>query len=298
MKNTVLVVGSSGLLGSHVLQAGPLTGYEVYGITRSDVTLSEKESRIDWLDMDKLISFVENLQPSVIVNCVAITSIERCEKDPIFSSRLNIEFVRDLANIARRYAIRLVQISTDAVFDGERGSYTETDWPSPINTYGRQKLSAESIAIGSGENALVLRTNFFGFGSAMKKTFLDVAESKLQQRNQTPGFIDAFASFLSVTEVARLVLDLAGSDTTGTIHLCGSEKVSKYEFLSNFAALSGYDPRLVIPVRTHQVLKEPRGRDLSMVSARAEGIIGTTPTPLQSLEAYLFQRGRLKSWPE
>lgn len=294
MKNSILIVGSSGFLGSHLLQAGALMGGQVFGITRSNKDLSINEAQLDWLDTKKLNDYVEKLNPTVIVNCVALTSLELCESDPVLSQQLNVTLAQNIATMARNFDTRFVQISTDAVFDGERGCYTEDDTPSPINTYGRQKLAAERTALRSEGQALVIRTNFFGFSSGRKDSFLDVAESDLRKGHQTPGFIDAFVSFLSVLEVAPLILKLADSEATGLMHLCGSMKVSKFEFLKYFATLAGYPPELVIPTSTNQVLREPRGRDLSLTSIRSEEIIGKTPNPFQSLETYLIQTGRLK----
>ena len=139
-----LVTGVSGLLGLNFsLQLS--TDHTVIGIyNQHDIHTSPfKVISTDLVKTNVLEALLDQTQPDIVVNCAALTNIDQCETDSELAHKINCELPGRLASVTRRLGIRLVHVSTDAVFDGRKGEYSEEDSPNPINIYSKTKLDGE-----------------------------------------------------------------------------------------------------------------------------------------------------------
>src|SRR5262245_51991899 len=152
----VLVVGASGLMGAHLLEAfrarGPVSGTALsHG--------ADGLERLDLLDHGASEELVARLSPRAVICAAAIPSVERCELEPGDTRAVNVEGTLVLAEAAGRAGATFVFLSSEYVFDGTEGPYREDARPSPINEYGRQKAETERAIAGTGDDWIVARVS-------------------------------------------------------------------------------------------------------------------------------------------
>ena len=176
----------------------------------------------------KIILSVNNID--LLINCVGLTSVEQCEANPTKANYLNAEVPSILAKVCFDQKIDFVQISTDHLFGGIEEFNLELDIPKPLNQYAYSKLKGEQNSITNNPEALIIRTNFFGFGPKYKPSFSDIITSTLE-RNQTINlFSDVFFTPIHVHELANIVFELLNKNKNGIYNIASNERISKYTF--------------------------------------------------------------------
>lgn len=277
--DTTLILGAGGMLGyPTLLEARRRNGDAVYGTYRTPAPALERLPglhRIDLRYRDAVVELLEDLRPTLVVNCAGI--VKGRVDDPYEAIVVNSVLPRLVARVIDAWDGRLVQVSTDCVFSGRRGRYRETDTPDPEDLYGRSKLLGEVTA----EPHLSVRTSFIGFELASSRGLLAWF---LAQRGTVRGWRQAVWSGLTADALAGLLLDLAERrDITGLLHIAG-EAVDKYALLHALAALFDKGDVTIEPVHHPMV-----DRSLSSRYLRS---LGFTVPPLNDM-----LRG-LKAWGE
>ena len=230
----VLILGGSGMLGhqlSHIASAQMETWvtfrddpaqYEQYNFVSRDFVLGGVRAE----NFSSVEQAVEKTRPAAVVNCIGIVKQRDEAKQAIPSIQVNALFPHQLADLCSQRGIRLVQISTDCVFSGLRGQYTEVDVPDPVDLYGRTKLIGELHR----SNCLTLRTSIIGW---QLNTFSSLLSWFSQQRGKRiKGYQKAIYSGFSTSVLAELISDLIKTrpDLTG-LYQVASEPISKYDLL-------------------------------------------------------------------
>jgi dTDP-4-dehydrorhamnose reductase len=195
---------------------------------------------VDALNTDLLRHTIEQLRPDILVNCLGVIKQRDEGENERLCMRLNAELPHLLANWLGKWNGRLIQVSTDCVFSGARGSYREEDIPDAQDVYGRSKALGEVRA----DNSLVLRTSYIGRELKHHRSLLDWFLSMRGKR--VLGFRNNFWSGITTIEFARVVEHLVRSrlDLTGILHLAG-ERISKYDLLILIRNAYGLDVDLV-----------------------------------------------------
>jgi dTDP-4-dehydrorhamnose reductase len=232
---TVLVTGGSGLLGSELRPRMPQARFPASG--EFDVTNYAQMSA----DLDRCPA-------EVILHAAAFTSPPRCDQDPGRAVSVNIVGTANLVRLCLERGIRLVYISTDYVFDGERGHYQEDDPVNPVNKYAWSKLGGE-CAVRLLDNSLIIRTSFGPNTVPFPK-----------------AFIDQWTSRLSVREVAGKILALLETDATGIVHVGGPRR-TVYQYARSL------DPNREVGELSVDSLKFRVPRDTSLDSSRFDRLI-------------------------
>ena len=157
----ILVTGASGLLGANFVSVARKHDRHLVALThRHSLPDSEVQSvTVDLTDQQEVKKLIHDLRPTWIVHCAALTNVDLCEEQPETATLVNTTASRNLAREASMVDAGFVYISTDSVFDGEKGQYSEDDHPNPLNVYGRSKLAGEMAVIEELEESLVIRTN-------------------------------------------------------------------------------------------------------------------------------------------
>ena len=277
----VLVTGAAGMLGSAVLAVCASRGTTALGVTRG-VRLAVPGARwlqLDLLDAAATLAALDAQRPRAIVHCAAHTDVDGCERDPALARRINVDITEVLARWARANGARLVYVSTDSVFDGRRGGYSEADAPAPVNVYGATKLAGEAAAQHAPRH-LVLRTNLYGWCPPPKQRLCEWALERLQQGETVPGFTDVRFSPLAVPFLAVCIARAVEGPATGVAHLVAADGASKFEFLQMFAAGMGFSENAVVATRAAEArFFAPRPLDTTLVSLRSQELqLGTMPT--------------------
>ncbi|MGC9105622.1 MAG: SDR family oxidoreductase [Thermoprotei archaeon] len=213
----VLVIGASGQLGRELVSV--LRG-EVIGTYHSSEGLNGY--KLDLTDFASVEDFIMKKGPDVVINAAAMTDVDACERDKEKALKINAEAVRHIARASRVVEAYLVHVSTDYVFDGEKGLYREEDSPNPVNYYGLSKLLGEAFAL-SYDDALVVRTS----GVFRHKDFPIYAYKTLKQGGEVHAF-KGFYSPISARKLAETISELVELRKSGIIHVAG-ERVSRFD---------------------------------------------------------------------
>ncbi|MDO8505593.1 MAG: SDR family oxidoreductase [bacterium] len=293
-KKRLLITGVSGLLGNNLARYFR-DAYEVFGTYLEHPVIIEDvtTSRCDVAIQSDVQNIIEKYRPQVVIHCVALTNLDRCEEDTALCDRLNHLSAKNTVE-ALDTNVKLVYISTDGVYDGIKGDFTESDPIAPQNYYGRSKYSGELEALRA-KGALILRTNFFGWNVQDKDSLGEWIIKSLAAGKIIDGFVDAIFSSLYTLDFAG-VIDLALKRDLGGIYNCGAHRpISKFSFAQEVAKVFGFDSALI---QSRSILDYPfkakRGVNLSMNVEKLEQALGILmPTIEESVRHFYedYQKG-------
>lgn len=280
----LLVAGASGFLGRNFTLEALASGRPVVLALHRHVA-DQPGLRVVTADLTAPSAAKEllaHLKPKWVINCAAFTNVDECERDPDRARALNVELPRALAAACAEAGVGLVHVSTDSVFDGERGNYAEDDEPAPVNVYAQSKLEGERAVQDVFPEALVLRTNFIGISQSRRAGLADWITTRLESGERIQGFIDVIFAPLLANELARLVLAAIDSRLQGLYHASARDACSKYDFACRLGAALGFDSVLVDRASLADAkLAARRPLNTSLSSSRLEGALGR---PMPSVE--------------
>jgi dTDP-4-dehydrorhamnose reductase len=297
--NKLLICGVSGLFGLNAaLQCGER--FNVTGCYLAHPVVLEGVDAfcLDLTDRRAVISCLGRLHPDVILHTAGLTNVDACEAQPTLAYQLNVDAARHVAQIARQTGAQLIHISTDHLFSGRDAMVTETAEPQPLNEYARTKFEAERVVRELCPDVLIIRTNFFGWGTSIRASFTDWILRSLANGQVLNMFTDIFFTPILINTLIDAILELQRQGARGIFNVAGGERLSKYEFGVQVARRYGYPETRIRPCSVESFpLKAPRPRDMSLSTAKATGMLGRPlPTVAQSIEVLrtLQQQG----WPE
>jgi dTDP-4-dehydrorhamnose reductase len=266
----VLLTGASGQLGAYLLRELRERDEEVIAWTgsRTGALFGVPLRPVDLANTDGVASAFAEARPERIIHAAGLTTIAACHREPAQAEQVNTRATVLLAELSGRSRASLLFISTDLVFDGERGWYRETDSPSPLSVYGRTKAAAEQAVLAHPAGAVVRVSLLFGPGLAGRRTFFDEQAAALREGRPCTLFEDEWRTPLGLLPAARALLAVAASDYRGLLHLGGPERLSRLEMGRRLAAFLGCDPSSLVPAtRASAASPEPRPRDTSLDSS-------------------------------
>lgn len=271
---TWLVTGAQGFLGANL--GAFLDGRATrIGLARREPAsaLFERTLGLDLLEPGALETVVAETRPGVIVHAAALSSHEACESDPELARLMNVEVTGRLAQAAEDCGARFILISTDAVFDGKRGDYAEDDETNPFSVYGRTKLEGEERA-AEATQALILRTNFFGWSPNGTRSILEFFVNELSAGHAISGFTDFTVTSMYAQHLSRVIWQLANLGVSGVLHVASRDALTKYEFGVTVARRFGLPEQLIAPVASDPAAIPPRSRNISLNTARLASVLG------------------------
>jgi len=259
----ILITGASGLLGVSLIALAQEQGREVVGLYHQHPVSfgGAPLLSVDLTQESQIKRVFEKIKPDTVIHCAAATNVDWCQEHPDAAYRLNVVASARIAELG----VRLLHISTDAVFDGTRGDYAEIEQPAPLNTYAQTKLQAEHAVLASNSRAAIARINLYGWNAQYKLSLAEWILEQLAKGSDVPGFTDAVFCPMLANDLAEVLLAMVDCKLTGLFHVVGSEAVSKYEFARRVALRFGFDPGRIIPtVVGESELRAPRPRDTSL----------------------------------
>ncbi len=269
----VLIFGATGMLGNAVFRVFLQSdAHEVWGTLRSDggrrhFSVDSQAwlvSGIDVLDQDALVSVLNKVRPDVVINCVGLIKQLADANDPLSALPINAMLPHRLARLCELLGARLVHVSTDCVFSGRTGMYTEEDPSDANDLYGNSKFIGE---IPNQANAITLRTSIIGHELGSQHALIDWF---LSQEKMVKGYSKAIFSGLPTVELARIIRDyiLPQPDLAGLYHVSAAP-IDKLSLLKLVAEIYGKDIQ-IIPNEDVQI-------DRSLDSARFRQATGYVP---------------------
>lgn len=247
----ICVVGHSGMLGSAVSHVAAVNhGHEVSGVSRHGIPAWSWLTGAVSLNERSLYEAVDSLVPDVVINCAALTSVDRAQQAPWNALEANCELPRRLAQMARTAEFRLVHISTDAVFDGtvEDPPHAESAEPRPVNVYAATKAYAERL-LADERDVSIVRCNMFGWSPGPEPRGLaEWALANWAEGSPIGGFADVIFNPLLTTDLAATLVRLStDNNTAAVLHAAAPNPTTKYDFLRMLARSFGYPSSFVRP---------------------------------------------------
>ena len=246
-KSTWLITGANGFLGSNAPRyLSP--GLTLVAATRSG-SLEPGFTRSVSLDLSRtqdLEAQIRVASPSVILHAAALANHEQCETDRVLAHRINTVATARLAALAESLGAQFVYVSTDAVFDGAHGNYAETDQVSPFSVYGETKYAGEIAALAETD-ALIIRTNFFGWSPSGERSILEFFVNNLAKGTLVNGYTDFIVTSIYAGDLLEQIESLVNADAHGIFHLASSDALSKFDFGVTVARQFGLDASLISP---------------------------------------------------
>lgn len=249
----ILVTGASGLLGLN-LSLMEVEAHTIVGVDRSKLADTPFEIiKADLLDPEVEHRILDTVKPDAVIHTAALANLEACEEQPETARLLNAELPGELADACARRGIRMMHISTDAVFDGTKdGVYTEEDAPNPQGIYAQTKLEGERNVLSANPGAVVVRVNFFGWSLSGTRSLPEFFINNLSAGKKAQGFTDVFFCPLFVGDLAEILIKILAQGLSGIYHVVGSESLSKHDFGIAVARQFGLDERLIEAVSVEE----------------------------------------------
>ncbi len=291
----ILITGASGLLGNKLAALALERGHEVFSAYKEHPPQHGKPIQMDIADEKQAKGSILGTRPQVIINAAAVTDVDRCEDDPDLAFLVNATAVRHLAEAAREVNAFFVQLSTDYVFDGAKGNYSENDIPHPASKYGQSKLEGELASKAAGEDrCCVARTSVvYGWGRAHRPNAATYIYEKLGKGEKVSMVRDQFSSPTLNTSLAEMILGIVEHETPGVLHVAGATRLGRYDFALRLADVMGLPKSLISAVDANQIQwKAKRPRDSSLDVSKATRVLTRGPIQIQeALKLFREQKG-------
>lgn len=246
-----LVVGASGQIGAALMRQLRALGQECYGTCRKHQEKGLLEVEI--ADESSVRDLMLKTRPKFIYSCAALSNIDRAETKKEEAYRTNVTGIKNLVKFGNRFGAKFIHFSTEAVFDGTTGGYREDDTPNPISEYGKQKVYSEHIVASLARDYIIARTTVVYGWETLGKNFAMQMLAGLEEGKpqRVPG--DQIGNPTYNMSLARAIIELATSHNTGIYHVCGRDRISRYEFAVEIAKTFNFDPKLITSVPTSEL---------------------------------------------
>jgi len=276
----LLVTGASGLLGSKLPKLATKKSFQVYSVYHQHTPQQGTPIQFDISKKTSTEKTFNEIKPDIVVHAAALTHVDRCETQKELAWKINVQGTENIAKLCRRNRTYLVYVSTDYVFNGEKGNYREADLPAPINHYGTTKLKGEEYAQSLALDVCIARTSVvYGSIPATGKTnFALWLLDKLRRDEEVKIVTDQTNSPTLNTNLANMILEIVDRRLTGIYHLAGATALSRYDFAKALAEEFNLNTQLIKPVTSREIAwKAKRPRNSSLNVAKATQTLGSKP---------------------
>ena len=293
----VLVTGANGLLGQHLVKQLLENNYHVIATSRGDSRFPfESTPQFTYYSMDitnpfQLHEVMSKEKPEVVIHAAAMTQVDDCEKNPSVCERVNVQGTSQVLTDAEIYSNQFIYISTDFVFDGETGNYTEDDELKPINLYGFTKMQAEAIVQTSEIPWAIVRTCLV-YGNVLTGTRSNIitwVKESLEQGKEIKVVSDQWRTPTLVDDLAKGILLIIQKRAQGIFHLSGKDFLTPYDMALHTAGLFKLDKSRIEKVDA-ATFKQPGRRPLKtgFVIEKARRELGYEPISFEDGVKKLF----------
>lgn len=263
----LLIIGGGGQLGSKLVELAK-PNFEVYAtyMTRRPPLEGDRSIPLDKRHRDRVFALFKELKPDVVIDTGAIHNVDYCETHRDEARAVNVEGTKNLAEACEAHDAKFVFVSTDYVFDGTKGNYSEEDVVNPVNYYGLTKLEGErAVARACSRYAIARPSVIYGYvpsasrsSSGKPMNFAVWLIQKLRSGEPAKIVTDQYSSPTLVDSLAKALLRLAEGDEIGIFHVAGRSRLNRYEFALKIAERIGLDSELISPITTDQLKQAAR----------------------------------------
>ena len=296
IKKRILVVGSNGMLGQRTIRFFSLqNNFEILGcsVEEQPVTNDYDYVRCDLTKRENVKKIIYDFYPDFIVNAAAFTNVDLSEVEKEIAWKVNVKGVEYLAETARVLDSHLIHISSDYIFDGTSGPYSENAKPNPLGYYGRTKLASENALKISGTVYTIIRTNvLFGIADS-RPDFVRWVINSLKENKQIRIVTDQFNNPTFIDDLVQAISKIIEFERDGVYHIGGRDFLSRFEFAEKVAEYFNLEKNLIQPIETGELNQKAR-RPLKsgLITLKAETELGYKPHTLN--ESLMLMKRELR----
>lgn len=274
---TLVVTGGTGFLGAHVLYRS----LPKYRVIATYCTKKINWGGIDWYRIDfrepagAISALIEEKRPDVVIHTAAMSSVDLCESDRHAAYLINVSATTEIARACADYDVRLIFTSSDMVYDGSRGLYSEEDDTQPLNYYGSTKLEAEAKIRGLCENYLIARVALiYGRSRSGSLSFSESIYKKLEAGGRVTLFADQFRSPIWVDNLADILIALCEHRFSGLLNVGGPDRIDRYTFAKEMVRHTGHSAELLVQASMYDMATPAlRPQDVSMDISKLKSVL-------------------------
>lgn len=282
------ITGIAGLLGNNIVKKlvnrCDITGVDIIDIKIPNVSYE----KFSLYETEQLKEHIKKVAPDAVIHTAAAVNVDECEENPEWAYKLNEEVAGSVADICASLGIKMVYISTDAVFDGENEKlYNEDDVANPQNIYAKTKLGGEKLVLKYEKN-LVLRTNIYGHNIQNKKSFGEWIVSELEAGNTLNMFEDIDFSPILVSDLAEIIYRSLEKELSGLYHACATGCISKYDFGIRLKEIFKFETGIINRAQSGMMhFKAKRSKHMGMSNEKIKQELGIKiRTPEESIREF------------
>jgi dTDP-4-dehydrorhamnose reductase len=281
----ILVTGANGLVGKNIAKTLSTTNQvEFFATSLKKFQLEGVTTFTSNLLNADINHMVDDIKPEIVVHCAALSSPDACEVDRYACHRMNVELTKRIVSACIDYNVHLVFLSTDFIFDGSKGNYTEMDAPNPVNYYGESKLEAEKLIQASGVVNTIVRTSLvYGVESKLSRPNIIIRVfDNLSKNKQYKVPSDQIRTPTYAPDLASAITQICLNRVTGIYNISGDQIISVADFAILAAKAFDLNHELLLQVNSKDLAEAaPRPKNTSLVIGKAKNDLNFKPTPIE-----------------
>jgi dTDP-4-dehydrorhamnose reductase len=276
MPKVLFLTGGSGLLSVNWAITLRNQYSIILGLHERILSIDKTTSyKLNLNEVDEIINFLKVNNVLYAVNTAGLTNVETCEINNELAYQINVKLAENMAIACSLVGVKLVHISTDHLFSGDKSNLDETENTNPINVYGKSKAIAEQVVLKRNPDALIIRTNFFGWGTKYRPSFSDMIIKALRAKKNITLYDDVFYCPILIETLVMVVEELVEKKAKGIFNAVGNTRLSKYDFGIKLTELFNLDKSYIS--RGKYALsnnKVPRPLDMSLSNKKLVSFLG------------------------
>ncbi|MGZ7159661.1 MAG: dTDP-4-dehydrorhamnose reductase [Methanobacterium sp.] len=262
----IFVTGGSGLLGSKFTR--DCFNYDI--IRTFNANPENKCISLDITDEKDTLNKIRSTNPDLVIHSAALTNVDFCEDHRREAFEINVKGTQNIVKACEKVGSKLIYVSTDFVFDGEKGMYEEGDKTNPLGYYALTKLQGEESVQNSVLDYAITRVSVL-YGWHRRSNFVTWVIDELNAGNEINVVTDQYNSPTLADNVTEAIIKIFEKDKEGVYHTSGSERINRFDFAKNIAEVFNLDKGLINPIKSNKfVQKAKRPKDSSLCVEKAE----------------------------
>lgn len=295
----LLITGVSGMLGHRLAIEATQNDYEVFGTYLSHpVKIKNCQTLpLEITSSPEVENALKKIRPDIVIHTAALTNVDYCEENPEEAFKINAQGSKILCQFCLEKGIKVVYISTDFVFDGERGLYSEEDLPNPLSVYARSKLEGEK-EVEKLPDFLIFRATIYGWHLDDQKSIPEWVIANLSQNKPIKAFTDRIITPIYTGFLSSVTLKCLEKNLKGVFHIGSRESLTIYNFALKTAEVFSLNKNLITKGKMNEVnLKAKRPKNSSLKTEKIEKTLEIKmPSVEENLVQMKIERGLAKEW--
>ncbi len=286
IKKRILVIGSNGMLGQRIAQSLSQSSQNELlcaSFENESFIPNVAYCKLDITQKNHVRETILNFFPDFIINAAAFTKVDQSETEKETAWKINVNGIENISLYAWTVDAHLIHFSTDYIFDGKNGPYTENDKPNPIGYYGRTKLASENSIRTSGARFTIVRTNvLYGPARYGRTDFVRWVIDSIRERKSIRIVTDQIGNPTYVDDLVAAILSVIEFKKEGIYNIGGPEFLSRFNFVIRIADYFDLDKKLIHPILTKELNQHaPRPLKSGLITLKAETELGYKPRSIE-----------------